>query len=79
MRCLRKLRCFSTPHAWFTAVLIAPKTPSDAQMSARPPAAPICKPRLPEHVDLRRDELEARGEVPEDEIQHLARATLRRS
>ena len=34
MRCFQKLRCFSTPHASFTALVIAPNTPSDAQISA---------------------------------------------
>src|SRR5262245_2648917 len=40
MRCFQKLRCFSTPQASFTALVIAPNTPSDAQIKARPPATP---------------------------------------
>ena len=36
----RKLRVFSTPHAWFTAVLMAPNTPSAPQTSRIPPPTP---------------------------------------
>jgi hypothetical protein len=40
IRCFQKLRCFSTPHASLTALVIAPKTPSELQMSASAPATP---------------------------------------
>jgi hypothetical protein len=59
MRCFQKLRCFSTPHASFTADVTAPKTPSDPQIKLDA--------RLPERVELRVDELELRRKVPEDE------------
>src|SRR5215203_1846954 len=39
-RCFQKLRVFSTPQAWLTAVVIAPNTPSDPQMRPTLPAAP---------------------------------------
>ena len=67
IRCFRKLRCFSTPHASLTALVIAPKTPSDDQISARLPATPTWMRRLAERVELRGDKVEARREVAEDE------------
>ncbi len=69
MRCLRKLRCFSTPHASLTALVIAPKTPSDDQISARLPATPTCIARLAKRVELRGDEVELCREIAEDERQ----------
>src|SRR6185503_7533259 len=56
MRCLRKLRCFSTPHASLTALVMAPKTPGDAHLDAR----------LAEGIELRGDEVEPRRKVTED-------------
>src|SRR4029434_2154014 len=60
MRCFRKLRCFSTPHASLTALVIAPNTPREDQMSAR----------LPEGIELGCNKVQPCREIAEDEREY---------
>ena len=63
MRCFRKLRCFSTPQASLTALVMAPNTPSDAQMSAEAAGHAHRHAGLAEGIELGVDEIELRREV----------------
>ena len=67
MRCFRKLRCFSTPQASLTALVIAPNTPSDDQISARLPATPTWMRVWRNASSCDGDKVEACREVAEDE------------
>ena len=68
-RCFQKLRCFSTPQASFTALVTAPKKPSDAHTSAESSRQADPQALGSKGIELIGQEIESRREIAEHEPQ----------